>query len=138
VGPVTTTAPTVPERAVLAAAGVVALLVGAFAMVAPVAFRSGFGIDLAGDVALANETRAAGGGLAAVGAVVLLGTVARALTLAAAVLGALVFGAYGVARLLSLALDGRPDSGLLVAGAVELVLAAGCAAVLLGLRRRSA
>lgn len=121
----------VVSTTLLVVAGLVATAVGAAEMVTPVSFRAGYGIDMAGNVNLFSETRAAGGGLVAVGAVILLGAVVRSLTPAAALLGALTYGGYGLARVLSMAADGRPDDGLVVATAVELALGLACTLLLL-------
>ncbi|GGM11874.1 DUF4345 domain-containing protein [Dactylosporangium sucinum] len=117
-------------RATLFVAGLVAVAIGGFALLAPAAFRSAYGIETAGNLSLLSETRAAGGGLLAVGVVVALGAFVRRLGGPAALLGASVYGAYGLSRLLSLAADGRPADGLLLAAAVELLLATACAVIL--------
>ncbi|GAA2580652.1 hypothetical protein GCM10010399_08000 [Dactylosporangium fulvum] len=121
-------------KAVLFVAGLVAMAVGGFGLLAPAAFRAGYGLG-AGEISELSETRAAGGGLLAVGAVLLLGAFVHWLAAPAALVGAALYAGYGLSRLLSLAADGRPDGGLLVAAAVELILAAACAVTLRAGRR---
>ncbi|WP_238012465.1 DUF4345 domain-containing protein [Dactylosporangium sp. AC04546] len=122
-------------KPILLVAGLVAVAIGGFALLLPVSFRASYGIDAAGDLSLLNETRAFGGGLLAVGVAIAWGGFTRTLAAPAALLGTAVYGAYGLSRLLSLATDGRPDGGLLLAGAVELLLAAACATVVPRARR---
>ena len=126
-----TRATRVAPTAVLAVAGVVAIAVGAAELLTPVSFREGYGIDMGDNTNLFSETRAAGGGLAAVGVVIALGAVVRSLAPAAALLGASVYGAYGLSRALSMVLDGRPEGGLVTAAVVELVIGLVCALLLI-------
>lgn len=61
----------------------------------------------------------------------LIGTFARSFLTASTSIAAAVFLAYGVSRLLSMALDGTPDSGLIGAMVIELVVGSACTALLL-------
>ena len=111
---------------ILAVAGLVAVGVGGAILIAPGAFHAGNGIEYAGNSSLLSETRAAGGALAATGVVVTLGAFVRRLTFTASLVGAVVYLAYGLARLLSVALDGLPADSLVVAAGVELALGLAC------------
>lgn len=115
--------------AVLGVGGVVALAIGLGGSLTPAGFAAGVGIDHAGDAAALSETRGAGAGVLAIGVLLLLGARRRDLAPAAALLGALAYGGYGLARLLGMALDGFPGTGLVAAAVVELVLGAVCAAL---------
>lgn len=116
---------------VLFTAGLVVLAVGAAGLLAPVAFHQASGTEVGGDASLLSETRAAGGGLLAVGVFLLLGASVDRFAATAAGVGAVGYLAYGLSRLLGIALDGMPASGLVVATAVELVLGSACAYLLL-------
>ena len=118
-------------RALLLLAGAIAAVVGATLLLAPVAFSESNGIMLGADPSALSERRAPGAALLVTGFLLLAGAFVARLRTAALLIGALLYLAYGAARLLSLVLDGRPADGLLLAGAVELALGAGLLAVLL-------
>lgn len=120
-------------RTSLGLAGVVAGLIGASILVAPQAVFAGNGVVLSADPSLMSEVRAPGGLLLIAGVYLLhQAFLSRRLQLAL-VVGAAVFGAYGMSRLLSVALDGVPSTSLIAATAVELAIAI----ILFGLSRVS-
>jgi hypothetical protein len=90
------------------------------------AFHRANGIDPGGGASLLSEARAAGGALLTTGVLIMLGAFVARLTFTAAVLGTAVCLSYGLARLLSLAWDGRPAGNLMVAAVVELLLGIAC------------
>lgn len=104
---------------------------------APSAVHAASGGPAVLDVVATSDLRGAGALLVAV-AVVLLGAGVRGRHVDAALgLGAAAYLAYAAGRVLGVVLDGHPGGGVLVAGAVELVLGAACvAALVLGRRRR--
>lgn len=69
-----------------------------------------------------SELRAPGGLLLVSSLVILLGAVRNDLHRPALMLSALVYGTYGVSRLVSMALDGLPSSSLVAAAGVELLV----------------
>ena len=75
---------------------------------------------------------------AAAGLFVSAGAFADRLLLASTALAAGLYLAYGAARLVSLVLDGMPQSGILAATAVELLLGLLCLVALWRMSRRSA
>ena len=119
--------PTKTHATLLVLSGVVALAVGAALVLAPESFHASNGIELGDDASLMSEVRAPGGALFAFGALMLWGAFARSLTLAATALGAALYLSYGVARLVSIALDGMPAPGLVGALTIEFALGAACA-----------
>lgn len=120
-------------RTSLGLAGAVAGFIGAAILAAPQAFFAGNGVELNANPSLMSEVRAPGGLLLIAGVYLLhQAFVSRHLRLAL-IIGASVFGAYGMARLLSFALDGVPSTSLIVATVVELAIAI----VLFGLSRTS-
>jgi hypothetical protein len=58
--------------------------------------------------------------------VMLLGVIRQKLTRQALILAALLYGSYGVSRLLSMLFDGAPSGSLVWAAVVELIIAALC------------
>ena len=119
------------QKAVLLIAGATAIFIGGSILLAPDAFYAAYGISLADDVSLANELRASGGSVIMLGLLTLAGLVFSRFALASTLLAAAMFMAYGASRLVSLGLDGQPDTGLVTAMIAELVIGlAGVAALI--------
>ncbi len=114
------------QNIALGIAGVTALGIGSFILVAPHAFYASYGILLGQDASLLSELRAPGAGLAAFGAVMLAGIVRPALRQAAVVAALTVFLAFPAGRVVGLAFDGIPSSGIVGALVLELAIAALC------------
>lgn len=122
-------------QAYLALAALTALFVGLGMLTMPAAFYGSYGIDPTLSPSLASELRSPGVLLTTIGLFFAYGSFApqwRSLALWAA---AIFYLGYATARALSLALDGVPSSGLLAAGAFELALGLGAAALLIAQRR---
>lgn len=93
-------------------------------MFVPHFFYAANGIALGEDPSLLSEVRASGGLLAGSGLLILLGAVRVSLRGLATTLVVLVYGSFGLSRLLGLTLDGLPSSGVIGAIAIELIVAA--------------
>ena len=104
--------------------GLLLLAIGSAILLAPHAFHASNGIVLGDDPSLLSEVRAPGGLLAASAVLILLGTFRRSSRSLAMILTVLVYGSFGLGRLLGLALDGIPSSGLVASTAIELIVAA--------------
>ncbi|KYF58308.1 hypothetical protein BE08_23280 [Sorangium cellulosum] len=115
---------------VLFIAGLVLLGIGGATLLAPVAFHATNGVELGDSRSLLSETRAAGGSLLGAGALIMLGAFVSRLTFTATVVAAVTYVSYGLSRLLSMAVDGMPAQGLVLATVVELVIGLSCAASL--------
>jgi len=114
--------PTPKIRSLLVIGSLLATAIGGTILVAPTAFHAANGIELAADANLLSEVRAPGGALFGFGVFMLAGAFVRSLTRPAVAVGALVYLAYGGARLLSICLDGVPGASLLLAAGIELVV----------------
>lgn len=112
------------QRAILTVAGLVLAAVGSALLFAPEAMHGSNGVDLGGDASLLSEVRAPAGALLVLGVLVVAGAFVSRLTLPAAMIATAVYLAYGLSRLLSLALDGIPAPGLVVAAGLEIALGA--------------
>lgn len=113
--------------AVLFLSGVIAVLIGAAIVLDPVGFHATSGIHLgAGDAALLNEMRAAGGAILAIGLLALVGLFVRQLQTLALTASAVFYTGYGLARLASLMMDGVPDQMMVWITALELAVGAVC------------
>ncbi|MFE6286064.1 DUF4345 domain-containing protein [Streptomyces sp. NPDC057877] len=117
-------------KSVLTVSGLVAIAIGGAILFAPAAFHSANGIHFGGDSSLLSETRAAAGALLATGVLLSFGAFTPRPTFTAATVGAMTYLAYGLSRILSLALDGMPATGIALAGVAELVIGAACVLVL--------
>lgn len=129
--------PTPISLAALPRAGTVALglsggllvLIGASILTAPLAYQAGMGVTLPAEPTLLSDLRAMGGGLLALGLLLIAGARSAALRTAAAVAGATLYLSYGLSRLLSMGVDGLPDDTLIVSAGIELVVGGALALV---------
>ena len=104
--------------------GLMLLAIGLALLLIPNAFHASYGITHANDPNLLSEIRAPGGMLAASAVLILLGVFFDRLRSLAVVLTILVYGSFGVARLVGMAIDGMPASGIVSATILELAIAA--------------
>jgi len=107
----------------LSVSGLLLLAIGGTILLVPHAFYASDGIVLGNDPSLLSEIRAPGGLLAASGLFILTGVIRPTLRSLALVLTVLVYGSFGLSRLLSFSLDGMPSYSLAIATVVELVVA---------------
>ncbi|MEM6453058.1 MAG: DUF4345 domain-containing protein [Cyanobacteria bacterium P01_D01_bin.105] len=103
--------------------GLLLLAVGSAILLIPHVFYANDGILLGSDPSLLSEIRASGGLLASGAVLILIGAVRPALRLLAMTISILIYGSFGLSRLLGLAIDGMPSSSLLMATGVELTVA---------------
>jgi len=97
----------------------------------PNAFYAAYGIELAGNTSLINELKAPAGLLFLAGLLMFAGALRAELTVAALTTAAAIYLAYGLSRLLSIVVDGVPDSALVSAAGAEIIVGAICAFMLL-------
>ncbi|MCR9183998.1 MAG: DUF4345 domain-containing protein [Halieaceae bacterium] len=116
-------------------AGLLLFAIGTAILFAPTAFHAANGVALGSHPNLLSEIRAPGALLAGSGILVLMGAFRQARRAQAAQLSLLVFGTFGVARLVSIVLDGIPSASLLGATVLELSMAS--VGLLILLQRRS-
>lgn len=107
----------------LAIAGLLLLAIGGAILLAPHAFHGSNGIVLGDNPNLLSEIRAPGGLLAASGIMILAGAFRVRLRASAVQLTTLVYGSFGLARLVSMTLDGMPSSSIIGATLLELIVA---------------
>ncbi len=127
----------VTRRLVLLLSGLVACGIAGAIFVAPDAFYAGYGIDLGGDATLANELKAPAGVLLVSGLLMLAGVFRSALVVVSLATASTVYLAYGLSRVVSIAIDGIPHNAIVGAAVFELVVGAVCLAMLLQVRRIS-
>ena len=110
------------HRILLAFGGVLAAGIGVGLLFAPAAFHGANGIEIGTDINLLSEVRAPGGVLLVAGVAMLGGAFARRFATLATAIGAAMFLAYGLARLVAMSLDGIPGPGLVTATVIEWIL----------------
>jgi len=122
-------------RLVLFGSGTIAVTIAVAILFAPAMFYAGYGIDVTGDVTLANELKAPAGALLAAGLIMFAGAFRRELAVVSLTTAAIVYLSYGLSRLTSIAIDGVPHSDMVNAAGVELVIGAICLLTLLQVRQ---
>jgi len=122
------------QRLILLASGLIAVGIAGTILFAPGAFYSGYGIELEGNVSLANELKAPVGLLLAAGLVMVAGVFREEHVCTALVTATVIYLSYGLSRLLSIAMDGVPHGGLVTAAILELAIGGACLLALLRLR----
>jgi hypothetical protein len=114
------------QKAILALAGATAVGIGTAILISPAAFYTSYGITLGSDPSLLSEIRTPGGALLVMGLFILAGLVRPGFANVSRWITAAVFLSYGLARLLSFALDGTPDEGLVIAAVFEIAIGLLC------------
>ncbi len=109
--------------AYLSLSGLLLLVIGATLLLAPHAIHASNGVSLGDNPSLLSEIGAPGGMLAVSGAVALIAVFSASLRRSAMLLSVLIYASFGMARLLSIAMDGIPPTTIVGATALELALA---------------
>ena len=113
-------------KSILFISGLMLIGFGGAILFMPVAMAAISGIELGGNISLLNETRAPGGALLASGILVMSGAFVAKLTFTSVVVSTLVYLSYGLSRILSMAIDGMPDEGLVQVAVLEIVVGLVC------------
>lgn len=113
-------------RSLLLNAGLLLLLVGTGILLFPQAFFAANGSTLENNPSLLSEVRAHGGLLIGCACIVLLGTFRKSISEDALILSAVVYGSFGISRLLSMIWDGMPSNTLIGSAIVELIVGGLC------------
>ncbi len=125
-------------RLVLFPSALIAIAIAVTILFAPEAFYSGYGIEIAGNATLANELKAPAGALLLAGLLMSAGVFRTDLAITSLTTATIVYLSYGLSRVISIAVDGLPHSGMVSAAAIELVVGAVCLAALLRARQANA
>jgi len=126
--------PYTATKSILLIAGLIGAVVGSAILISPVAFHGTTGIELGSNPSLMSEVRAPGGGLLAIGLLIMAGAFVSRLTFTALVVAALVYVSYGASRIFSMAVDGMPHSTLVIVAGLEIVIGVLCIRALVGYR----
>lgn len=123
-------------RGLLLASGLLATTIATMILLAPGAFYGGYGIDIGADASLASELKAPAGALLLAGVLMTAGTFRSAFIVPSLATAAAVYLSYGLSRILSMAIDGIPHSGLVSAATIELAIGGVCLLDLLRHRKK--
>lgn len=110
-------------RMVLAGSGAILGGVGTSIMLAPEIFLATSEVIVEQDAGLMSEVTAPSGLLVIIGAFMLLSAIKVRLLNSGLLCGALVYGSYGISRLISMDLHGTPSETLIVVTYFELAIA---------------
>jgi len=113
-------------RLLLLMSGMAAMGIAVAILFAPSAFYAANGIEFGGNINLTNELKAPAGVLLAAGLVMLAGVFRTQWITASLVAATAIYLPYGLARLISMAIDGLPHSGLVSAAVFEIAIGAVC------------
>ena len=114
------------ENFALGVSGLTALGIGTAILANPPAFFTAYGIEVGEDASLLSELRAPAAGLAAFGAVMLMGIWRPSLALVSRITALTVFLAFPAGRVVGMIADGLPSDAVLGALAFELIVAVIC------------
>ena len=109
-------------KAYLIIAGLLLTFIGGATLFSPVMMKGSAGIDIAGNISVINDTRAASALILSVAILTLLGTLISKLTYTSSLVSTLLFLSLGAGRVLSIFLDGMPVDGLVKATGLEFFL----------------
>ncbi|MEM7494335.1 MAG: DUF4345 domain-containing protein [Pseudomonadota bacterium] len=112
------------RKTVLAVAGMLLCAIGSALLLVPQSFLETSNIFVGSDPSLMSEISAPSSLLLLTGAFMVLGAFKSRLTNRALSIGAVVYGSYGIGRLVSLMLHGLPSQSLIMAMVIELIAAA--------------
>ena len=113
------------SKLLLLISGTTAIGIAVTILFAPSGFYAAYGIELAGDTSLTNELKAPAGVLLVAGLVMLAGIFRAHLMTVSLVAATSIYLSYGMSRLVSIAIDGVPHSGLVGAAIFEIAIGAG-------------
>ena len=113
-------------RGLLLASGLIAAGIAAMILFAPNAFYGGYGIEIGANVSLANELKAPAGVLLLAGLLMLAGVFRSEFAIPSLATATAVYLSYGLSRILSMAIDGVPHSGLVSAAVIEIAIGGIC------------
>jgi len=125
-------------KGLLLASGLLATGIAATILFAPDAFYASYGIDIGSNVGLTNELKAPAGVLLTAGLLMLTGAIRAELAVLSLATATVIYLSYGLSRLLSMAIDGVPNSALVTAAVLEIAIGVFCFLGLMHLRRATA
>lgn len=102
--------------------GSIGIIIGTSLLFNPIDFEASADIPIANNINLLSEIRSSGGTLLAAGIVMLWGAFSLKVTQTALIISSLFYLAYGIARSISMVIDGIPSSSLVSVTIAELII----------------
>ena len=99
-------------KGILILLGVPLVVLGSWRLLDPIGFFDFSGLLLSADAGLLNEARGTGGAIIGFGLLILLGAFKKKLTYTSTIVAVLLFLGFGIARVISVVLDGNPGEAL--------------------------
>ena len=124
-------------RMMLFLCGLIASGIAATILFAPDAFYASYGIEVGSNATLANEMKAPAGALFVAGLLMFAGVFRSRFAVISLVTATAVYLSYGLGRVISIAVDGLPHSGMVSAAGIEILIGTACLLTLLYARRAS-
>lgn len=125
-------------RGLLLASGLISAGIAVMILFAPNAFYGSYGIEIGANVGLANELKAPAGLLLLAGFLMLVGVFKLEFVFPSLAIATAVYLSYGLSRVLSMAIDGYPHSGLVSAAVFEIAVGGLCLVELMRHRKKTA
>jgi hypothetical protein len=119
----------------LLASGLLAAGIAVTILFASDGFYAGYGIDIGSNASLADELKAPAGALLIAGLLMLAGVFKAELAVVSLATGSLIYLSYGLSRVMSMAIDGVPNSALVSAAVLEIAIGVFCFFGLMHVRR---
>lgn len=111
------------SRIMLGLSGLIGGYIGISILFDTQTFFAHNGVEITGDPGLMSELKAPAIVLLAAALVLLVGSVKSRFADKALMVGAIIYGSYGLGRVVSILVDGLPPQPLIAAAVVELVIA---------------
>jgi len=99
-------------KAILIILGANLIILGFWRLIDPIAFFEFSGLILSKDAGLLNEARGLGGAIIGFGVLIFLGAFKKNLTFTSTLVAIVLFLGFGIARLISVVIDGNPGEAL--------------------------
>jgi len=99
-------------KGILILIGVNLTIMGLWRLIDPISFFEMSGLILSTDAGLLNEAKGLGGAITGFGLLIFLGAFNKKLTFTSTLVAVVLFFGFGIARLISFAIDGNPGEAL--------------------------
>jgi len=99
-------------KGILILIGINLVVLGSWRLLDPIGFFDFSGLLLSADAGLLNEARGTGGAIIGFGLLILLGAFKKKLAYTSTIVAVVLFLGFGIARVISVVLDGNPGEAL--------------------------
>ena len=99
-------------KGILILLGVNLVVLGSWRLLDPIGFFDFSGLLLSADAGLLNEARGTGGAIIGFGLLILLGAFKKKMAYTSTIVAIVLFLGFGIARVISLVVDGNPGEAL--------------------------